>query len=204
MIARKTAVLYTLAISIVSGCSNYTAPGEATVSQSQALSAVGGSTQRGPDAMAPPIATGGPLRSLPARPVVVAQVSTAQLALGDASELATLQGIALKSAALAGVSSPSAAKVVAASDHQTAEYILSGDIVNDHAPVYVIVESGGPFTSPRTPRGQPAPQGNFLTVTVDATTHRVTDVGYVNSEPDLTTIGSFRADLFALGDAGGQ
>jgi hypothetical protein len=45
------------------------------------------------------------------------------------------------------------------------------------------------------PREAPAPQGNVLTVTVDAATHRVTDVGFIDVEPDLSRIGQLAVDL---------
>jgi hypothetical protein len=115
--------------------------------------------------------------------------------LGDPNELATLRGIALAAASTAGVSSPTAIYAVAASDHQAAEFILSGAIVYDHAPVYVIKVTGGPFTALQHPPGQPAHQSSVLTVTIDATTHRITDVGFVNAEPDLSQIGSVTAQL---------
>jgi hypothetical protein len=56
---------------------------------------------------------------------------------------------------------------------------------------------GGPFTATHHPPGIAAPQGNVLRVTVDAATHRVTDVALVNAEPDLTQIGSHTVDLSA-------
>jgi len=121
--------------------------------------------------------------------------SATQLALGDANELAKLRSIGLTVASNAGVSSPKAMQVVAASDHQAVEFILSGAILDDHVPVYVIKMSGGPFTARRHPPGASAPQGNFLTATVDATTHRVTDVSYLKEEPDLSKIGSASANL---------
>lgn len=116
--------------------------------------------------------------------------STARLGLGDPSELVTLRGIALRAASSAGVPSPATMHAVAHSDHQAAEFLLSGAIINDHAPVYVIKMSGGTFTSRHHPSGGAAPHGAFLTLTIDASTHRVTDVGYVDNEPDLTKISS--------------
>jgi hypothetical protein len=83
----------------------------------------------------------------------------------------------------------------ASPDHQAAENIISGSIVNDHAPVYVIEITGGPFTAGSSPPGVPAPQGNVLTLTVDAQTYRVMDVGITNDAPDLTQIGSVVVDL---------
>ncbi len=98
---------------------------------------------------------------------------------------------------MAGVSSPATIEAVAAPDRQTAESTLSGAIIPDHAPVYVLKVKGGPFTSPRHPPGVAAPQHAFLTVTVDAATKRLTDIGYVDVEPDLTQIGSSVVDLTA-------
>jgi hypothetical protein len=111
--------------------------------------------------------------------------------------MATLRGIALGISSKAGVSSPAAIQAVAASDRQTAEYILSGAIMQDRAPVYVLKVKGGPFTSRRHPPGVAAPKHAFLTITVDAATKRLTDIGYVDVEPDLTQIGSSVVDLTA-------
>ena len=80
--------------------------------------------------------------------------------------------------------------VVAAADHQEAEAILSGATINDHAPVYVITITGGPFTALSHPPDAPAPQGNVLTLTIDAATHSLTDIGFVDAAPDLSRFGS--------------
>jgi len=111
--------------------------------------------------------------------------------------MANLRGIGLRVSSAAGVSSPTTMRAAAASDHQAAQTILSGAIINDHAPVYVIKMTGGPFTATQHPPGAPAPQGNVLTVTVDAATYRVTDIGYVTVEPDLSQIGALAVDLSA-------
>jgi hypothetical protein len=73
--------------------------------------------------------------------------------------------------------------------------ILSGAEIDDQAPVYVITLTGGPFTATRHPPGVAAPNGNVLTLTVDAATHRITDVGYVDTEPELNQLGPARVDL---------
>jgi hypothetical protein len=86
---------------------------------------------------------------------------------------------------------------VASPDHQAAEQIVSGDIVNDHAPVYVVEMTGGPFTAQRSPPGVPAPQGSFLTLTIDAQTFGVLDLGISTNTPDLTRIDRDVVDLLA-------
>jgi hypothetical protein len=83
----------------------------------------------------------------------------------------------------------------ASPDRQAAERIISGDIVNDHAPVYVIEITGGPFTARSSPPGVPATQGDVIILTVDARTYGVTDAGITNEAPDLTQIGSVVVDL---------
>jgi hypothetical protein len=77
-------------------------------------------------------------------------------------------------------------------DHQAAEEIISGDLVNDHVPVYVIEVTGGPFTCNGCsfPPGASPPQGNALTLTVNAQTFQVTDFGITPNVPDLTQISS--------------
>jgi hypothetical protein len=86
-------------------------------------------------------------------------------------------------------------RVVAAADHQVAEQLLSGATVYDHSPVYIVTMTGGPFTAVRHPKGVPAPQGNVLTLTIDAATHRIADVGYVDAEPDLKQLASVSVNL---------
>jgi hypothetical protein len=105
--------------------------------------------------------------------------------------------LASQASSFAGVSSPKTMHTVAASDRQAAEAVVSGAIVNDHGPVYVIKMTGGPFTAKKHRSGKPAPQGNVLTLTVDASSFRITDVGYVDAEPDLSSIGPVDVDLLA-------
>jgi hypothetical protein len=114
----------------------------------------------------------------------------AQADLSDPNVVNQLRSFALQYSSLSGVSSPTAILAVAAADHQVAQTIISGAIVSDHSPVYVIEMTGGPFTSTHHPRGAPAPQGNALTLTLDARTLRIMDFGYHPVAPDLTQIGS--------------
>jgi hypothetical protein len=121
-----------------------------------------------------------------------ANAETLQASLGDPNVRAKLRALALQAAG----ESPLQTMIAAASpDHQAAEKIISGAIVNDHAPVYVIEITGGPFSARSSPPGVPAPQGDVLTLTVDATTFRVLDAGITNDAPDLTQIGSVIVDL---------
>jgi hypothetical protein len=99
----------------------------------------------------------------------------------------------------AGVETPASIVAVAAADHQAAEAVVSGAILADHDPVYVVQMTGGTFTSPHHPHGRPAPQGNVLTVTFRAATLEVTDVGYDSVAPDLTKIDAQPVDLLATG-----
>jgi hypothetical protein len=115
-----------------------------------------------------------------------------QASLKDPSVIAMLRALALQAAA---PSIPQAMTATASPDHQVAEKVISGSIVNDHAPVYVIEITGGPYTAESSPPGVPATQGNVLILTVDAQTFRVTDVGIANDAPDLTQISSVVVDL---------
>lgn len=115
--------------------------------------------------------------------------------LEDPTEVAAVRSIALATAAGAGVPSPTKIQVVAAADHKAAEFALCGAIVNDHAPVYVIKMTGGVFTGLQHPRQAPIPQGSVLTLTMESATHRITDIGLVNVEPDLSAIDSHVVDL---------
>ena len=114
-----------------------------------------------------------------------------QGSLADPSVKAKLRALALQASSANGVASPKTMMGVYSTDHQTAEKIISGDIVNDHVPVYVIEVTGGPFTDTNAsvPPGASPPQGNALTLTVDAQTYQVTDFGITANVPDLTQIG---------------
>jgi hypothetical protein len=118
-------------------------------------------------------------------------------ALVDPDVLSTLRGVAIRASSKAGVSQPQRVYAVAASDHQAAETLLSGAVINDHSPVFVIVMTGGPFTHISHPPGADAPTGNVMSITVDAQTYRVTDIGITQTEPDLTQMGSDVVDLMA-------
>ena len=107
----------------------------------------------------------------------VGNLGAAQLALGDANVKATLRALASHAASRSGVSAPEKMHAVGVADHQTAATVIGGAVIKDHAPVYVIKMTGGPFTASQHPPGVAAPQGNVLVLTVDAATYRVTDIG---------------------------
>jgi hypothetical protein len=117
--------------------------------------------------------------------------------LGDASVVAKLHGMALQVSQAAGVSSPATMVAVAASDHQAAQSVVSGAVINDHSPVYVVEMTGGPFTARTSPPGTAAPKGNVLTITVDAVTYRLTDVGFHPVAPNLSQIDPVVVNLLA-------
>jgi hypothetical protein len=117
--------------------------------------------------------------------------------LADPSVVARLHDLALELSSIAGEPSPMRMYAAAVSDRQAAERVLSGAIINDHTPVFVIVMTGGPFTALEAPPGVPPTEGNVLTGTVNAATYEVTDVSIVNAEPDLSKIASATVDLNA-------
>jgi hypothetical protein len=112
--------------------------------------------------------------------------------LADPSVRDKLRALALQASSGNGVPSPKTMIAVYSPDDQAAQEIISGDIVNDHVPVYVIEVTGGPFTcnSCSGPSGASPPQGNALTITVNAQTFQVTDFGITPNVPDLTQISS--------------
>ena len=117
----------------------------------------------------------------------------AQGPLGDPNVRAKLRSIALQASSANGVASPKTMLAVYSSDHQVAEKIVSGDIVYDHAPVYVIEVTGGPFTCnscSAPPGASVSPQGNAITLTVNAQTFQATDFGIGPNAPDLSQISS--------------
>jgi hypothetical protein len=110
--------------------------------------------------------------------------------LGDPEVVAKLHELALQASSADGASSPTSMYAVAVSDHQAAETALSGGTIYDHAPVFVIVIIGGPFTGRSAPAGVPFPEGTVLTLTVNAASYEVTDVGLGDVEPDLSKVAS--------------
>lgn len=174
---------------VISGCSNSTPSEELRVQgEPLAANAVIPAAIPGPRPTSTVVDLGTPAASLPA-------AGTSSKALTDSNVLSTLHGIGLAASSVAGVSSPTTIRAVAASDHAAVEFALSGAIVPDHAPVYVITMTGGPFTATHHPRRAAAPQGNVLVITVDSATFRVTDVGYEPVETDLSQLASLPVDL---------
>jgi hypothetical protein len=115
--------------------------------------------------------------------------------LRDPEVVTKLHDLALQASSANGASPPTSMYAVAVSDHQAAETVLSGAIIYDHAPVFVIVITGGPFMGRSAPAGVPLPEGTVLTLTVNAASFEVTDVGIGNVEPDLSEIASATMDL---------
>lgn len=105
--------------------------------------------------------------------------------LADPSVRAKLRALALQASSANGVPSPKTMIAVYSPDDQAAQEAISGEIVNDHVPVYVIEVTGGPFTcnSCSVPPGASAPQGNALTITVNAQTFQGTDFGITPNVP---------------------
>jgi hypothetical protein len=117
--------------------------------------------------------------------------------LADPNVRAKLRALALQASSANGVPSPKTMIAVYSADRQMAEKIVSGDIVNDHVPVYVIEVTGGPFidNSASGPPGAAPPQGNALEITVNAQTFQVTDFGITPNVPDLSQISSAVVNL---------
>jgi len=119
-----------------------------------------------------------------------ADPSAAQTALRDPKVIAQIRSVALRASTSTGVPSPTGMLVVAAADHQAAEKMISGAVISDRAPVYVVQMTGGPFTSVEHPPGVAAPTGHVLTLTIDARTYRVTDIGFSPVPLDLSQMGA--------------
>jgi hypothetical protein len=109
----------------------------------------------------------------------------------------TLLALGTDHAAAAGAPITATMVAVAASDHQAAETVISGALIADHVPVYVVQMTGGPYTVTHHRDGAAAPQGDVLTVTLDAADYRVTDIGYDLVAPDLSLIDADVVDLLA-------
>jgi hypothetical protein len=95
------------------------------------------------------------------------------------------------------VAHPATMMAVATSDHSAAEAAISGAVLNEHDPVYVVQMTGGTFKALHHPQGQDFPTGTVLTVTYDAKTMRITDVGFDTVAPDLHAIDANVVDLMA-------
>jgi hypothetical protein len=109
--------------------------------------------------------------------------------------VASLHALALDTSKRWGVEAPATVHAVATADHQAAESVISGAIINDHSPVYVVQVTGGTFTALRHPRDIEPPHGKVLTITYDAATLRMTDVGIDDIAPELVQIDREIVDL---------
>jgi hypothetical protein len=123
--------------------------------------------------------------------------ATERARLRDPIVRTTLLALGTEHAAAAGAPITATMLAVAASDHQAAETVISGALINDHVPVYVVQMTGGPYTATHHRDGTPAPHGDVLTVTLDAADYRVTDVGYDVVAPDVSLIDTDVVDLLA-------
>jgi hypothetical protein len=110
----------------------------------------------------------------------------------------SLHALALDTSKRWGVEAPATVRAVATADHQAAESVISGAIINDHSPVYVVQVTGGTFTALHHPPDVEAPHGTVLTITFDAATLRMTDVGIDEAAPELGQIDRDVVDLRAL------
>lgn len=115
--------------------------------------------------------------------------------LRDPLVVAQLRVLTISVSAHDSVLAPASMVAVAASDHQAAESVISGAVIGEHQPVFVVQATGGPFTARHAPPGVAAPTGDVLTVTYDAATLAVTDVGLDAEAPDLTRIDADVVDL---------
>jgi len=78
-----------------------------------------------------------------------------QTGLADPNVRAKLRTMALQASSANGVPSPKTIEAVGSPNHQAAEKIVSGDIVNDHVAVYVVEVTAG---RSRTTRPRPRPE----------------------------------------------
>lgn len=115
--------------------------------------------------------------------------------LDDPQVVAKLQDLAVQASLPDGASPPTSMYAVAVSDHQAAEKALGGGTGYDHAPVFVIVITGGPFTARGAPAGVDLPQGHVLTLILDAASYEVSDISIGDIEPDLSKVASDTVDL---------
>jgi hypothetical protein len=185
-------ILALATISILGGCS---LPSSST-SQDEEVGAVTEELSQPNRAVKPPGSQPSAELAVPAAVSIDPRAAKDALR-GDVNLRGKLRGLAIAEAARHGVANPAAIHAVAASDHSAAEAALSGALVDDHVPVYVVRMTGGRFTAQHHPREVAAPEGNVLTVTVDAATNRITDIGIVNEEPDLNQLGDTTVDLTA-------
>jgi hypothetical protein len=184
----KKGILSVLAVTIMTACGSSGSGDETTRSASKALSLQANATPSPPPSgkSPPPNAKIGQLGVLDTATI---GADAANAALADRKLQSTLRDLALRVSSSAGVEKPTQVLVVAAADHQVAESLVSGAIINDHSPVYVIKVAGGRFTAQHHPAEVAAPQGDILTLTVDAASLRVTDIGIDDVAADLSVLG---------------
>lgn len=115
--------------------------------------------------------------------------------LDDPDVRSKLRARGLGASSSSGVPSPQTMIAVWSADHQEAEQIVSGAIINDHVPVYVIEMTGGTFTSDSAPPFGVPPHGTVFTLTINAETFEGTDAGITNTKLDLHQIGAHVVDL---------
>ncbi|MGH7735747.1 MAG: hypothetical protein ACREOE_19145, partial [Gemmatimonadales bacterium] len=111
--------------------------------------------------------------------------------LDDPDVRSKLRMLALAASQANGVPSPKSIEAVASDDHQAAEKVVSGSVVNDHVPVYVVEVTGGTFTdsTASVPPGAATPTGTVMTLTVGTQSFNVLDFGLSYMAPDLSQLG---------------
>jgi hypothetical protein len=121
--------------------------------------------------------------------------------LSDPHTRAKLRAGALQISTIASVPLPSTMLAVASGDHQVAEEIVSGgSVVNDHAPVFAVLMTGGafdPHVESPGPDHMAIPPRPVLTVVIDAQTFMGVDVSFQSTVPDLTLIGPHVVSLLS-------
>lgn len=118
------------------------------------------------------------------------------------ADLATL---AQQAAAASGDATPSLIQHVAATRQLATDVGQGGDVVNSSTPSYLVVVQGSftmqvpvPPLPPTIPK--PAPRTvtySVMTLVVDAATGQITDNGFANAYPNLTSIGPVTTDKTA-------
>ena len=121
--------------------------------------------------------------------------ATSTKGLHDAATADQLRQASMELAVNAGVSAPATMRAVAAKSHRAAEAVISGADLADDSPVYVVQMTGGSFTATHARPGLAPYVGNVMTVTYDADTMRVTDIGFDEAPADLGRIDAEIVDL---------
>jgi hypothetical protein len=122
-------------------------------------------------------------------------LSQMRATLHDPIVASKLHAVAVAEASRAGVPVPETVRAAVAIDRQAAEQAISGSVVNDNSPVYIVQMTGGSFVPQLHRKDLASVPAAVLTIAVDAASLSILDVHYDGEAPDLTALDSHIVDI---------